>query len=29
MNTRPVLDNGGKVTVGFRPEVYQGVFAKR
>jgi arsenate reductase len=29
MITRPVLDNGGKLTVGFNPEVYQGVFAKR
>ena len=29
MIKRPVLDNGGELTVGFRPEVYQGVFAKR
>jgi arsenate reductase (glutaredoxin) len=29
MIKRPVLDNGGRLTVGFKPEVYQGVFAKR
>jgi arsenate reductase len=29
MIKRPVLDNGGKLTVGFKPEVYEGVFAKR
>jgi Spx/MgsR family transcriptional regulator len=26
---RPVLDKGGKLTVGFQPEAYQRVFAKR
>ena len=29
MIKRPVLDNGGKLTVGFKPEVYEGVFARR
>jgi arsenate reductase len=25
---RPVLDRGGKLTVGFKPDVYAGLFAK-
>jgi arsenate reductase len=29
MIKRPVLDNGGKLTVGFKPDAYQRVFAKR
>jgi len=29
MIKRPVLDKGGKLTVGFKPEVYDRVFAKR
>jgi arsenate reductase-like glutaredoxin family protein len=29
MIKRPVLDRGGALTVGFKPDVYQGVFAKR
>jgi arsenate reductase len=29
MIKRPVLDQGGKVTLGFKPEVYDRVFAKR
>jgi arsenate reductase (glutaredoxin) len=29
MIKRPVLDKGGKLTVGFQPEAYQQVFAKR
>ena len=29
MIKRPVLDQGGKLTVGFKPEVYDRVFAKR
>jgi Spx/MgsR family transcriptional regulator len=29
MIKRPVLDRGGKLTVGFKPEVYAEVFAKR
>jgi arsenate reductase (glutaredoxin) len=28
MIKRPVLDKGGKLTVGFKPEVYERVFAK-
>ena len=28
MIKRPVLDMGGKLTVGFKPEVYERVFAK-
>jgi arsenate reductase len=29
MIKRPVLDQGGKLTVGFKPEVYDQIFAKR
>jgi arsenate reductase (glutaredoxin) len=29
MIKRPVLDSGGKLTVGFKPDVYERVFAKR
>jgi Spx/MgsR family transcriptional regulator len=29
MIKRPVLDQGGKLTVGFKPEVYDKVFARR
>jgi arsenate reductase len=29
MIKRPVLDQGGKLTVGFKPEVYEKAFAKR
>jgi arsenate reductase (glutaredoxin) len=29
MIKRPVLDKGGKLTVGFKPEAYEKVFAKR
>jgi arsenate reductase-like glutaredoxin family protein len=29
MIKRPVLDNGGKLTVGFKPEIYEGMFGKR
>jgi arsenate reductase (glutaredoxin) len=29
MIKRPVLDQGGELTVGFRPEAYERVFAKR
>jgi arsenate reductase len=29
MIKRPVLDKGGKLTVGFQSKVYDGVFAKR
>ena len=29
MIKRPVLDKGGKLTVGFQPETYQRAFAKR
>jgi arsenate reductase (glutaredoxin) len=29
MIKRPVLDNGGQLTVGFKPEIYAGIFAKR
>jgi arsenate reductase (glutaredoxin) len=29
MIKRPVLDQGGKLTVGFKPEVYEQVFTKR
>jgi arsenate reductase len=29
MIKRPVLDKGGILTVGFKPETYERVFAKR
>jgi arsenate reductase (glutaredoxin) len=29
MIKRPVLDNAGKLTVGFKPEIYAGIFTKR
>lgn len=29
MIKRPVLDVGGKLTVGFKPEIYAGLFEKR
>jgi arsenate reductase (glutaredoxin) len=29
MIKRPILDKSGKLTVGFKPEVYEKVFAKR
>lgn len=29
MIKRPILDRGGVLTVGFKPELYAGVFAKR
>ncbi len=29
MIKRPVLDKGGKLTVGFQPDIYETVFAKR
>jgi arsenate reductase (glutaredoxin) len=29
MIKRPVLDKGGKLTVGFKPEIYEKVFARR
>ena len=29
MIKRPVLDNGGELTVGFKPEAYERAFAKR
>jgi arsenate reductase len=29
MIKRPMLDQGGKLTVGFKPEVYEKTFAKR
>jgi arsenate reductase len=29
MIKRPVLDIGGKITVGFRPEIYERLFPKR
>ncbi len=29
MIKRPVLDVGGKLTVGFRPEIYEKLFPKR
>jgi arsenate reductase-like glutaredoxin family protein len=29
MIKRPVLDRGGELTVGFKPEAYARVFAKR
>jgi len=29
MIKRPVLDKGGKLTIGFKPETYEKVFAKR
>jgi arsenate reductase len=29
MIKRPVLDVGGKITVGFKPEIYEKLFPKR
>jgi arsenate reductase len=29
MIKRPVLDSGGKITVGFKPEIYEKLFPKR
>ncbi len=29
MIKRPVLDLGGKLTVGFKPDLYEGLFARK